>query len=279
MNRRTALKAFAAVPIAALGGAAYSYQIEPFWVEHVRLPLPIKNLPQELAGRTLVQISDIHVGNRFDYGYLIREFQKVQKLEPDIVVYTGDFVSYETSEQFTQLAEVMSHAPTGTLGSAAVLGNHDYGHAWLQPEVADTISDIIQDANIPVLRNEIQSIAGLNIVGVDDLWGTNFLTTPVLSQVDASGANVALCHNPDAADLPVWSGYEGWILCGHTHGGQVKPPFLPPPLLPVRNKAYSAGVANLGDGRILYINRALGHLRQIRFNVRPEVTFFTLQSI
>ncbi|MGB2759626.1 MAG: phosphoesterase, partial [Maribacter stanieri] len=58
--------------------------------------------------------------------------------------------------------------------------------------------------------------------------------------------------------------------------GQVKPPFLPAPLLPVKNKNYDAGIKDLKDGRTLYINRALGCLRQVRFNVRPEITVFEL---
>ena len=69
----------------------------------------------------------------------------------------------------------------------------------------------------------------------------------------------------------------GWVLAGHTHGGQCKPPFLRPPALPVRNKRYSAGAIDAGNGRTLYINRGLGHLIRVRFNVRPEITLFTLR--
>ena len=100
-----------------------------------------------------------------------------------------------------------------------------------------------------------------------------------MDQLDASKANIVLCHNPDVCDLDVWNNYKGWILSGHTHGGQVKPPFLPPPVLPVKNKKYTAGKFELSDERILYINRALGHLIQIRFNVRPEITIFELEAI
>ena len=88
---------------------------------------------------------------------------------------------------------------------------------------------------------------------------------------------VVLCHNPDVSDEPMWSDLEGWILAGHTHGGQCKPPFLPPPILPVRNKRYTAGTFEVGRRRMLYINRGLGHLTRIRFNVRPEMTLFTLE--
>lgn len=67
----------------------YSWQIEPFWVEFVERKLPIKNLPEELEGKILMQISDLHVGNRFDWNFLIESFQKAQDFNPDFVVYLG----------------------------------------------------------------------------------------------------------------------------------------------------------------------------------------------
>ena len=73
-----------------------------------------------------------------------------------------------------------------------------------------------------------------------------------------------------------WENYHGWILSGHTHGGQCKPPFLPPPLLPVRNVRYTAGEFALDGNRRLYINRGVGHLLRVRFNMRPEVTVHEL---
>jgi len=93
---------------------------------------------------------------------------------------------------------------------------------------------------------------------------------------DPTAATIALSHNPDTVDRAGWGWHRGWILSGHTHGGQVKPPFLPPPLLPVENKRYTAGEFSLSDGRRLYINRGVGHLLRVRFNVRPEVTIFRL---
>ena len=256
----------------------YSWQVEPYWVEYVHLPMPIRNLPSALHGRTLVQLSDLHVGNRFDWHFLIREFQKVQKLAPDFVVYTGDFISYESQEQFAQLRQVLQTAPLGKLGTVGILGNHDYGRGWSQPEVAQEIVTIAGDAGIELLRNATTTIAGLTLTGLDDFWGLNFDPQPTMAQVQPSAANLILSHNPDVMDQPVWEGYQGWILSGHTHGGQVKPPFLPPPRLPVRNKRYTAGKFEFDDGRTLYINRALGNLWPVRFNVRPEVTVFTLEA-
>jgi predicted MPP superfamily phosphohydrolase len=80
-------------------------------------------------------------------------------------------------------------------------------------------------------------------------------------------------------DEHVWNGYRGWILSGHTHGGQCKPPFFAPPVIPVRNRRYTAGAFDLYDGRWLYINRGLGYLHRVRFNARPEITVFTLALV
>jgi hypothetical protein len=88
---------------------------------------------------------------------------------------------------------------------------------------------------------------------------------------------IVLSHNPDTADEPVWGNYQGWILAGHTHGGQCKPPFLPPPELPVKNRRYTAGAFELSGGRRMYISRGVGHLLRVRFNARPEIPVFHVQ--
>lgn len=279
MKRRKFIKntILSSVGIGLISGL-YSWQIEPFWLEFVEVNMPVQNLPKTLIGKTVMQISDIHVGNKFDYQYIIESFEKAKLLQPDFVVYTGDFISYETKEQFKQLEEVVKFAVKGTLGTAAVLGNHDYGEDWLEQKVADTVTTILKNAGIPVLVNQQKEMNGLNIIGIDDYWGVNFNPNKIMSKYDDKKANIVLCHNPDVCDLNVWNNYKGWILSGHTHGGQVKPPFLKPPILPVKNKRYGAGEIDLYDGRTLYINRALGNLLQIRFNVRPEITIFKLSK-
>jgi len=256
----------------------YSWKIEPFWLEFVRVKMPVKNLPEKLIGKTIMQISDMHVGDRFDWGYIIDSFKEAQQLKPDIVVYTGDFVNYKDTEQIGQLTTVFEHVVTGELATIGVLGNHDYGKNWAENTVADSITDVLKKAGVHILRNDKENIEGLNIIGIDDYWGTNFHPSEVMNTLDTSAANLVLCHNPDVCDLDVWNGYTDWVLSGHTHGGQVKPPFLPAPMLPVKNKKYAAGKIPLNDGRTLYINRALGHLWQVRFNVRPEITIFELSK-
>ncbi len=263
-----------------LGTAAavglYTWRVEPHWVQVVERKLPIARLPDSLVGKKLVQISDLHVGYQVDNDYLIGTFKQIEAMEPDLVVITGDFMTSRAGEQIDNVATVMQHLRPGTLGCAAILGNHDSGNTWRRTDVADNLTRRLTDLGIDVLRNRSQAYDGLTIWGLDDLWSPTFRGQQVLAQVDPTQANLVLSHNPDAVDKPIWSGYQGWILSGHTHGGQCKPPFLPPPLLPVINRRYTSGEFDLWDGRWLYINRGLGHLRRVRFNARPEITCFTL---
>ena len=280
MNRKKFIKTtlLGSIGFGALAGI-YSWKIEPFWLEFVKQKMPTLNLPPHLHGKTLMQISDIHVSNRFDDQYIIDSFKKAQKLNPDYVVYTGDYVSYENHEQIQQLAKVLKHAVKGSVGTVGVLGNHDYGKNWKEQIVADQIAFELENVGIKILKNSQLNIEGLNFIGFEDYWSENFFPEIVMKQYNKHQANLVLCHNPDVCDLNIWNHYQGWILSGHTHGGQCKPPFLKAPILPVKNKRYDQGYIDLKDGRHLYINRALGHLYQIRLNVRPEITLFTLENL
>lgn len=277
-TRRTFLRWGAG--LTAVGAAAtmgYTFLVEPFWWRAVHLELPIADLPAELVGRTLVQISDLHIGPRVDEEWITKSVMAIRAFDPDIVVVTGDIVHYLEPEDAEQASRVMEGLPHGRLATLAILGNHDYACGWGDVEAAQDVARRLEELGIEVLRNDVRDVAGLQVVGLDDLWAKRFAPERVLPRVDPSRSSLVLSHNPDTVDEAGWGDWKGWILSGHTHGGQCKPPFLPPPLLPVRNKRYTQGAFDLGDGRNLYVNPGLGYLRQVRFNVRPEVTVFTLR--
>lgn len=275
LNRRQFVRGLLASGVALAG---YTFGIEPHWIEVVERRMPIARLPRELAGCRLIQISDLHIGPIVSDEYLLRAFELVQRLEPDLLVITGDFMSYRGPQTIEQTARVMEQLRHPRLGTFGILGNHDYGERWLQSDVADSLTQRLQNVGIRMLRNELHDVGGLQIIGIDDFWGTNFAPQKALAARDSSAASLVLCHNPDAVDEPIWSDYRGWILAGHTHGGQCKPPFFAPPLIPIKNSRYAAGEVDLGDGRMLYVNRALGYLRRVRINARPEITVFTLEQ-
>jgi predicted MPP superfamily phosphohydrolase len=204
----------------------------------------------------------------------------VRALEPDIVLFTGDFVSYRVdrgNSQFSQLRDVLSEFPTGRLATLGILGNHDYGRNWSEPDVARRVVRVAEGSGIHVLRNEVASVDGLDVVGIDDIWGHQADSRRALGGREGS-TSLALCHNPDGLDELPWPDFDGWVLPGHTHGGQCKPPFLPPPLLPVKNHRYAAGPVRVDEHRSVYVSRGVGHLIRARFNVRPEITIFSLRS-
>lgn len=227
-------RGFLRVGGAVLGGAAaaglYTWQVEPFWVEVVRRRMALPGLPPELAGRTLMQVSDLHVGPRVDPRFLMRALRDAAALEPDFVALTGDFVTYRTATQYRELARVLAVMPRGKLGTVASLGNHDYGVAWRQLPVADGVTRVMRDAGATVLRNEHALIGGIQFGGLADYWSPEF-------------------GNP----LPI------------------------PQLLSALPRAAGSGAFDVGAGRTLYVNRGLGYMIQVRFNVRPEITLFTLE--
>lgn len=278
LTRRRFLQALGGGAAAGIGVVGYTFLVEPHWLRVIRRPLPIRALPPSLEGKLLLQISDLHIGARVDSKYLVRALQLARSLSPDIVVLTGDTADDASPRWHREAARILSHLPLAPIGTFAIMGNHDYGPGWRHPEMADDVTDLLTDAGATVLRNARADVQGLQVLGMDDFWTERFDGAGTMALLDPARPALVLCHNPDVCDLDIWGDYQGWILCGHTHGGQCKPPFLPPPLLPVRNRRYTRGEFSLPGGRNLHISAGVGYLRKVRFNVRPDVVLFTLQA-
>lgn len=244
-------------------------------LEIVRRPMPVRGLPPGLDGRTLLQVSDLHVGPFVDDHYVIRTFARARALAPDLVAFTGDFITNHRTT-FEKAMKIYDDLPRGRLATVGVLGNHDYGRRWSHPEIAERVVALVRARGVDVIRNDVRDVAGLQVAGFDDLWANRLDAAPVLAKLDPARPVLTLVHNPDAVDREDLRGIPGWFLAGHTHGGQVRIPPFPPPILPVANHRYAAGAVDLGAGRALYVNRGVGHLFPLRFGVRPELTLFTL---
>lgn len=278
ISRRRFLQSTAALGGTALGVGLYTWQIEPHWLQIVERPLPVANLPATLNGARLAQLSDLHIGPRVDDDYLLSVFRRVRAAAPEIVVYTGDLTSY-APDVIEHTRRIFAELPTGSRATFGTLGNHDYGPSWAHTDIAAELTELAQDVGVTMLRNSVGEVDGLQVMGLDDLWAGTFDVRSASEQLDSSRPCIALSHNPDTADLPGWEAFQGWILAGHTHGGQCKAPFLPPPLLPVKNRRYTSGEFELSGGRRMYINRGVGHLLRVRINARPEVTMFRLTTV
>lgn len=279
-SRRRFLAAGAAGGLAACATTgAWAKWGAPHNVEVVRVPMSLRDLPEALVGKKIVQISDLHVGPIVSIEYLRHCLELVSSLEPDVVVITGDFVSYDGPTRIDEAVSLLADMQPGKLATLAITGNHDFGSSrggFVNRKAADSLTEKLDGIGIRMLRNLAVEIDGLRLLGVDDFWGPTHELEETLSSGDAKQPSVMLCHNPDFVDQPGWENFRGWILSGHTHGGQVRLPFCKPPILPIRNRDYAAGMIDLPGNRTLYVNRGLGYLRKVRFNVRPEITVFEL---
>lgn len=278
LSRRNALRAIGGGILGGAGLHGWTMGIEPHWFEVTHQSLRFKRLPASLEGKRLVQLTDFHLG-RCDLGYLITACRRVNELKPDLIALTGDFIDHDHPLAVSDVGTLLEALAPAGLGTFAVLGNHDYGHGWRDIATGDRVAAVIRSKNIRVLSGEIVDVEGLQLVGLDDLWCPRFEAWRTLEKIDSSRGALCLCHNPDACDLDFWQGFRGVTLSGHTHGGQCKPPFFPPPLLPVANRNYVAGFYQPAPDRQLFISRGIGHSLRARFNCRPEISVFTLRSV
>jgi uncharacterized protein len=272
------------------GGAFYSSSVEPRCVQIRRLRLPIPRLPGALNGLTVAHLTDLHRSRVVSAEFLAKCIDMANALLPDIIVFTGDYLTHDDHSGFLgkflfgerlppteltrQCAACMSRA-RARHGVFASLGNHDN---WFD---ANVVTKIVESVGIPVLRNASQTVRingePLAIVGLGDLWTEGVDMTRAFRNVD-SPVPVVLMHNPDSFEH--WS-REGshLILAGHTHGGQVNIPFIGPPIVPSRyGQKYAHGLFERGHAH-MYVNSGLGMIPPpVRFNCPPEIALFHLQK-
>lgn len=278
ISRRKFLKVAATGGVAALG--ADSILIEPNRVVLVRQDIALPRWPSRLDGFTIALLSDFHYDRIFSVHPIREAVEVVNRLRPDLIALTGDFVSVpwtgdpakgaSAAEPCAQLLRELK-APYGLW---AVLGNHD---VFSDP---DHVTEALRAVGIPVLSNQsvpIEKDGGrFWLGGVDDvLSGTSDLKA-TLHDVSPQEAVVLLVHEPDFADhvarYPV-----DLQLSGHSHGGQVRFPFIAPLYLPDLARKYVRGRYQI-RALTLYTNAGLGTVEiPVRFDCPPEVTLFTLR--
>ena len=251
--------------------------VEPLRIEINHLRFPVAGLQESISGLRIAHLSDFHVSRKIPASYMARVVQRTNRLGPDVVVLTGDFIQhgYRYVRRMGRLLGQL-RAP---LGVYAVLGNHDYSIRWrgLQRNrrLAGTIRDALQSQGIHVLRNQWRHLAsGLVLVGLDELWAGRCDVRAAMHRVPEDAVRVVLAHNP--LSLRRMAGYPcNLMLSGHTHGGQVYLPGLGRPFLSRRMRRYAAGMHRSGS-TWLYVNKGIGFHHRIRYNVRPEIALVEL---
>jgi len=267
--------------LSALGLGLYAGEIARHEIDIVQRTIVIPGLPESFRGFRIVQISDIHFKEYTEAYFVKLVVHDVNAMRPDLVVLTGDFVSYgplathrsvrwayECGELLTRI-----HCPQ----RYAVLGNHD----CIVSEAS--AMDALTTHGIPVLNNQAVPIERdgkrIWLAGTADALngnpGPDFQKAiPKTARLDDERV-ILLAHEPDI--LPEAAKHNvDLMLSGHTHGGQVRIPFLPAMHLPPMGMKYVEGHFQVARTQ-LYVNRGIGTVGvPFRFNCPPEITVITL---
>lgn len=254
----------------------YGTKIEPNWLEVKSIDLTIPRLTETFNNFKLLQISDLHLGDYMPEARLEKIARLVNRQHPDAIAITGDFITRKQKFVAEDLVEFLQklNSPAGII---SVLGNHDRGH---QEEAK--LQQALIKSKIINLNNQIYAIhrgtEKLIVAGLDDLYLGKPNFPKIIQQLTDNSPVILLVHEPDFIDISAKTDKFDLQLSGHSHGGQVRMPFLPPYILPTGGKKYFAGLHQVNN-TLEYTNRGLGMTAfPMRFNSRPEITVFTLKT-
>ncbi|MCK4579075.1 MAG: metallophosphoesterase [Candidatus Marinimicrobia bacterium] len=241
----------------------------------IEVDIPIADLPFQLEGLRIVQISDLHVGPTIKRNFVQRVADQVQALNPDLIALTGDLVEGSVNYLNGDVAPLADlEAP---YGKWFVTGNHEYYSGvehWLE---------VIDGLGFTCLENEHRVVdvngAKLTIAGVNDLSshhvGPNHISDPdaALAGTPDDSLKLLLAHQPgsvfDAQRLGVHL-----QLSGHTHGGQ----FRPFDYAVAQAHPYVSGLHN-HNGTWIYVNSGTGYWGPpLRLGVPSEITVVRLMK-
>jgi len=252
-----------------------------FWLEPASLSVLEERVslrwPADRSLRIAV-LSDLHVGSPFNGLAKVRDtVDRTNAAQPDLICILGDFVIQGVvGGRFVAPEEIAAElknlrAPAGVV---AVLGNHD---GWFDH---DRVRNALERNGIRVVEDtaaRLNTPAGpLWVAGISDLYTGRHDLKAAMAAVEDDGAPVILLmHNPDL--FPQVPDRVTLTLAGHTHGGQVRLPFIGRPVVPSEfGQRFAAGHVIEG-GRHLYVSTGVGtSILPVRFRVPPVVAMLTL---
>ena len=267
--RSSAIGVMVLTPVITLVGFFIARRVAPV----VDVEVPLADLPPQLEGFTIAQISDIHVGPTIKRNFVEAIVDRVNRLGADMVAITGDVVD-------GSVQELAHHTePLGRLesrhGTYIVTGNHEYysgAHAWIH-ELRRLGARVLMNEHV-VLDHDGAKLA---VAGVTDYSAHHFDPShksdphAAVKGAPTGAPKVLLAHQPRSASSAVDAGYD-LQLSGHTHGGQ----FWPWNLFVRLQQPFTAGLNRLG-GMWVYINRGTGYWGPpMRFGVPSEITLIRL---
>jgi len=204
---------------------AWSRFIEPAMLNTKRADIILAGATSRSETVRIALFADTHFGKFGNALPMARIVDAVNRQDVDLVLIAGDMVYRPRPEQIrSEMAELARlQAP-----AMAILGNHDVGQPG--PDLRDDVRSALEDAGVTLLEDEVRllDVAGhrLAVSGLRDLWDGPAIDTAFAAAIPKGVPHITLAHNPDTAmHLPAVFDYD-LMLSGHTHGGQVRLPFL-----------------------------------------------------
>ncbi len=243
------------------------------------IELPVEELPESLRDFKIIHISDIQGDEYTGQRKIARYIDKVNAQNPDLIIFTGDLISYGT--EFIKMASKELGAAKATYGIIAVVGDHDF---WAGVE---NVEKALKEQGIPLLQDENHTV---NLDSTTSILVTG--VTEVYSKHSDSRIVDSLTSNPGDHALKVFASHQisthlissarensyDAMLAGHTHGGQIRVPFMGMSFsASERETEYVSGLYQEG-GLMINVNNGLGFtLGPIRYNAPPMVSVIELK--
>lgn len=270
---------------------SYGIFIGRYQVMIYRHDLYFDNLPAQLDSFKIVQLSDIHLGSfRNDPDILKKTIKKIETIQPDLLLFTGDIVNNfgEEMKGFEPYLKQLS----ARYGKYAIQGNHDYGDYYEWPDSIskqknlDQIESGLTQAGFKLLLNQWDNIVvkdtSFALIGVEN-WGhkpfPQYANLEVaMKGVPANSFKILMSHDPahwkaivlPQSDIPL-------TLSGHTHGGQFGLKIAGIEFSPIYIVQKYWGGLYKSSNQYLYVNRGLGTIGfSGRIEMNPEITLLTL---
>jgi uncharacterized protein len=241
-------------------------------IEVSRHTVTLRHLPDPFHKLKIVQLSDIHHSSYVSFNEVYRMVEITNQEQPDLVFLTGDYVTW-SRKYIRPVAEALKNVKS-RFGVYAVLGNHDFRVD------ADLITASLGESRIDVLRNASRRIdfqqQSLWIAGVDEYsYGRSDLGK-ALAGIPASQPRILLAHHPEI--LPLAARHQvDFVFSGHTHGGQIKIPYLGSLNgVAANGQNHASGFIRYEHTR-MYVSRGLGKVvLPFRLFCPPELPVFNL---
>lgn len=242
-----------------------------------------ENIPDNINGFKIVHLSDIHYGRIINDKRLEQIVERINLINPDIVVLTGDLIDRDTSltsEDINTISNILSKINV-SIDKYAIKGNHDfYFGEWeniiLNSDFIDLNNNydlIYKNGYTPML------IAGLSSISDEKNIQSRAetLTTTIKDNKISSIYNILLLHEPDIVDSIDINNYQ-LILGGHSHNGQVRLPFIGAIITPEGAKKYYDEYYKINNSH-LYISSGLGTSQlDFRFFNKPSFNFYRITN-